>query len=244
MLPLNGDGSASDACRFAKKKAPDPKDLALVVDAARLIPVDNNSRWLREKHHLVRRVPLAHIACCQPRCENGQDQKSRSRCRLERVVKLCKVGLGMRTRGAHLGSVVTLHKTAAVQATPYRRLGAHEHAPFLDILGKRKKTLFMVGLGNGDLAHDGSNLRKTFFVSRSRKFRIHDGVLVVFATGGCDKVGLAVSDDPGRIRRRDFHISTFKELEQALGVFFSCKAVSTKISCTSTKPSFLARPAK
>jgi len=48
-------------------------------------------------------------------------------------------------------------------------------------------------------------------------------VLVVFATGGCDKVGLAVSDDPGRIRRRDFHISTFKELEQALGVFFFLK---------------------
>ena len=43
MLPLNGDGSASEACRFAKK-APDPKGLALVVDAVRLIPVDNNSR--------------------------------------------------------------------------------------------------------------------------------------------------------------------------------------------------------
>lgn len=43
MLPPNGDGSASDACRFAKKRQT-PEDLALVVDAARLIPVDNNSR--------------------------------------------------------------------------------------------------------------------------------------------------------------------------------------------------------
>ena len=40
MLPRNDDGSASGACRFAKK-TPDPKGLALVVDAVRLLSVDN-----------------------------------------------------------------------------------------------------------------------------------------------------------------------------------------------------------
>ena len=88
---------------------------------------------------------------------------------LPRVVEHFEVGGGVRTGGAQGRGMRTGHQTAAVAAAPHDGGFTHEHAAFLDVLGEREETLFVVLLRNGDVAHHTGDFGKTFRVGDIRK---------------------------------------------------------------------------
>ena len=142
---------------------------------------------------------------------------------LPRVVEHFEVSGGVRTGGAQGRGVRTGHETAAVAAAPHDGGFAHEHAAFLDVLGEREETLFVVLLRNGDVAHHAGDFGKPFRVGDIRKRGIHFSIFVMFTGSGGVQVGFRARDDAGREGGGDFHVAAFKELEQALGVFFFLK---------------------
>lgn len=121
---------------------------------------------------------------------------------LPRVVEHFEVSGGVRTGGAQGRGVRTGHQTAAVAAAPHDGGFAHEHAAFLDVLGEREETLFVVLLRNGDIAHHAGDFGKTFRVGDIRKRGIHFSIFVMFTGSGGVQVGFRARDDAGRGRRR------------------------------------------
>ena len=130
---------------------------------------------------------------------------------------------GMGTGRAQIGSVGTFHQATAVAAAPHDGGFTREHAAFLDVLGEREETLFVVLLRNGDVAHHTGDFGKTFRVGDIRKRGIHFSIFMMFTGSGGVQVGFRARDDAGREGGSDFHVAAFKELEQALGVFFFLK---------------------
>ena len=70
-----------------------------------------------------------------------------------------------------------------------RRGFTHEHAAFLDVLGEREETLFVVLLRNGDVAHHTGDFGKTFRVGDIRKRGIHFSIFMMFTGSGGVQVG-------------------------------------------------------
>ena len=135
---------------------------------------------------------------------------------LPRVVEHFEVSGGVRTGGAQGRGVRTGHETAAVAAAPHDGGFAHEHAAFLDVLGEREETLFVVLLRNGDVAHHAGDFGKTFRVGDIRKRGIHFSIFVMFTGSGGVQVGFRARDDAGRKGGGDFHVLILFLSQQAI----------------------------
>ena len=117
-----------------------------------------------------------------------------------------------RSFGANVGE-------AAVLAAPHALFGGLEHGVFFDGLGKGEEAAFVFHFGNGDIAHHSGDDGEAFGVGDIGIGGVHVGMFFELTVGGSLQVVESGTDHAGGEAGGDFHIATFKELEQALGVF-------------------------